>query len=239
MICFKYIYNITIPWYGKPAFPGCPRMEPSMPKKPMDYTREVQRLTQVLSNLPETPAKPRRTHTKRYLVEGLRETLVQLIATRGYSIQQLATLLKQHGVEIHPITLGCYLGDVSRYRQAYRQAREPAIRSTVERDPTASKSSKTQDRPHDRVASTGNGQTAAFGPTVAPQSTVAPAPPIYPVSPTPPSLYLSSRFTPKPELPYDELIRQSEARKRQRAEEAAPETAAPMAQPTAGESADP
>lgn len=169
-------------------------------KKTAHPAVDIERLTGILGHLPDAPTSPRRTDTQRHLIEQLREPLLQAVTQQGYSLQKLADLLREEGVTIHPSTLRRYLGPMGVSPAKRRQPPSPG------------------DPPGTQVFSSGvaapeNSIPDPFQrPSVAPE--VPPAPPASPV------LNLSSRFTPKPEVPYDELIRQGQARQKLRGEPA-------------------
>ena len=70
-------------------------------------------LAQELATLPPVERMPRK-NTKRYLIEQLREPLVDALVNRHYSFIALAEVLGQRGIHIHPVTLSHYLSPIDR-----------------------------------------------------------------------------------------------------------------------------
>ena len=155
---------------------------------------DIERLAHKLANLPDAPAPPQRTDTQRYLIEQLRDPLLRAATQYGYSVQRLADLLREEGITIHPSTLRRYLGPLG--HRPVRQRRSTPL-----------------NEPHAAVSE-------SRSPDAFQGSAAAPKPENPPTPSSPPAIHLSSRFTPKLEVPYDELIRQGEARQKQRGEPA-------------------
>ena len=76
-------------------------------------TLDLAALAQELATLPPAERTPR-TNTKRYLIEQLREPLVDALVNRHYSFIALAEILGQRGIHIHPVTLSHYLSPIDR-----------------------------------------------------------------------------------------------------------------------------
>lgn len=90
--------------------------------QPLDL--EVERLERVIGELPTIPPRAR-TDTKRYLIERLREPLLQAMSQRGYSFAGLAAILTQAGLTVHASTLRQYLGPINARRVAPRSDQPP------------------------------------------------------------------------------------------------------------------
>lgn len=147
-----------------------------------------------IAALPAAPPGPR-ANTKRYQVERLREVLLDAMANRRQSPEALAELLAGLGIVIRPATLRRYLGPIHPHRTASATTSTATSTTTLAARPPAGQPA-TGARP------------AAAAPTPAPASSAS----------AHSHLNLTSRFVPAPELPYDELIRQAEARKAQEAQ---------------------
>lgn len=165
----------------------------------------LQRLTERLAHTP--PVRRSRACPKGALIEQLREPLQALRREHQCSLPLLVELLKECGFQIHLSTLKRYLGPTDAARPASPTG-APAV-----------------DAPMPRPASS-TGAPAVISPrasrvdpsdAVVPVVTPAPTPAAGAVPSrhevTPSRLHLASRFTPKPEVPYPELIRQAAARK--------------------------
>lgn len=195
-----------------------------MPKKPTDYTGKVQHLTQVLGQRPQKPAKPPRTDTKRYVIDQLREPLLALIATEGYSASELSTLLKKEGVSISPLTLRHYLGPVNGHRHAYLRAQKAQQQKQPRAVPVSTEQGIPTSLPSPAIAPSRNWppvsaseQTAVSTASVVP-STVPSEPSSESPSekrPEKPPLVPLRPFIPKPEIPLEELFRRTEDLQRQ------------------------
>lgn len=185
-----------------------------MAEKPLSkgYAEEARRLSRVFGNLPDPPPRPPRTDTKRYLIEQLREPFLAALATRGYTVRMLADFLKAQDVEIALPTLYRYLGPISPYRYAWRRTPEAAWAAGLEsqnRFPEPTPVPVSADAP-DSASSNAIPIRAA-----APAAPAAPAREAKPAAGTgrlaassaKPPLALASRFTPKPEIPWEEFVR--------------------------------
>lgn len=165
-----------------------------------------------LAGLPERAPEPR-ANTKRYLIEQLREPLLDAMVSRHQSLETLAELLGRWGIAIRPETLRRYLGPITEHR---RRAASPADK------PPADKPARDDPPPTRAVRGAGSSERPGAGAVGSPEALArldsalaeAPMPSVAPpVRPTPD---LSSRFVPRPELPYDELIRRSQAQQVQK-----------------------
>ena len=169
---------------------------------------EVERLERAIGELPTIPPRAR-TDTKRYLIEQLRGPLRQAMTQRGYSFAELAAALTREGLTVHASTLRQYLGPIDPRRVAPPTDPPPTAEPSPARaGRTAAAAAAASERP-------GAGAAGSPEALARPEAALAEAPmPAAgpPARPTPP---LSGRFVPKPELPYDELIRRSEAQKAQ------------------------
>ncbi len=165
------------------------------------------RLQQALARFPDPSEQwRRRTDTKRHLIEALREPLREAIRQRGCSLSDLVALLRESGLTVHLSTLKRYLGPVGDDRAVYRRARS---KNPPPGRPTAGSVEVPE------PLGTPEAPDAPKRPDVAdalePARAEAPMPSSGPPARSNP--HLSSRFVPKPELPYDELLRRSEAQK--------------------------
>jgi len=190
-----------------------------MAEKPLSkgYAEEARRLSRVFGNLPDPPPRPPRTDTKRYLIEQLREPFLAALATRGYTVRMLADFLKAQDVEIALPTLYRYLGPIGPYRYAWRRTPEAAWTAGLEsqnRFPEPAPVPAFSDAP-DSASSNAIPIRAA---AARPERSAAPAAPAREAKPAAgtgrlaassakPSLALASRFTPKPEIPWEEFVR--------------------------------
>ena len=88
----------------------------NIPHRPssMASTRsvDVTALSHALTDLPAVPPTAR-PHTRRSLIEQLREPLLDALVNRHYSFAALAKVLGQRGIDIRPDTLRRYLGPVA------------------------------------------------------------------------------------------------------------------------------
>ena len=197
------------------------------PKNRVSPEAVARRLRQALARFPDPPEKrSRRADTKGHLIEALRGPLRDAIRQRGCSLADLVALLRESGLTVHPSTLKRNLGPVGDDREAYRRARStspPPDRQAVgpagqpatgEPSPARAVPVREAAREADPGARPGVRAAAAAAPD-RPEAVLAAAPMPAPASPAHPHLNLTSRFVPAPELPYDELIRQAEARKAQ------------------------
>lgn len=153
------------------------------------------RLKHWLEALPESPDKAKR-HTartaaaqNRQLLEALRDSLRRLIDERGYTAGELVRLLKEQGVNVPASTLRAHV------RKARASAAPPA-------DPPVSRRARRPARPAQPVA--------PAGPAVRSRPSVAEAPRAGAAPVSPPSERWGE-FTPREELPYDQLIKGTEA----------------------------
>lgn len=135
--------------------------------------------------------RPKRTDTKRHVIEQLREPLLDALLTRGYSYAQLVTLLKQRGLTIHISTLRKYLGPLSQQRNV------PSVRV-----PAGNADSQTVGMPQPVVRPALIGDRDRV--TVADQSR-PPAGKVDRPSHEEVSSSRSGRFVPLPEIPLDKL----------------------------------
>ncbi|MFZ1643468.1 MAG: hypothetical protein WAV07_18970 [Candidatus Contendobacter sp.] len=180
----------------------------------------MQRLTEAIERFPKNAEKQLpRTDTKRYLIEQLREPLRAILIERGYSLPELVALLHRCGITIHLSTLKRHLGSMGPTRAANRHGL--AGDSASPADPAAYPA-PTPTAPAAPMVPLEN-RPPIFRPAAAPESARCTEHPVADKNapPAKPAIPLSGRFTPRPELPYDELIRQSEQRKQRLAEAAA------------------
>lgn len=187
-----------------------------MAEKPLSkgYAEEARRLSRAFGNLPDPPPRPLRTDTKRYLIEQLREPFLAALATRGYTVRMLADFLKAQDVEIALPTLYRYLGPIGPYRYAWRRPPEAAWTAGLEsqnRFPEPAPVPAFSDAP-DSASSNAIPIRAAW-----PEQSAVPAAPARETKPAAgtgrlaassakPPLALASRFTPKPEIPWEEFV---------------------------------
>jgi len=167
---------------------------------------EVERLERVIGELPTIPPRAR-TDTKRYLIERLRGPLRQAMTQRGYSCAALAAVLTRAGLTVHASTLRQYLGPIDPRRVAPPTAEPPPA------EPSPAHAGRTAAAASARPGAGAVGSPEALARPEAAWAE-APMPSAGPPARAPPPL--SGRFVPKPELPYDELIRRSEAQKAQK-----------------------
>ena len=166
-------------------------MKPHSMKKttPTNAAVLLQRLTERIAHTP--PVRRPRARPKGALLEPLREPLQALRREHRCSWPRLVELLAECGLQIHLSTLKRYLGPAASARAASPTGVPAVIPPRVSRP-----------EPSD---------------TEVPVVTPAPAPDTEAVPPrhevTPSRLHLASRFTPKPEVPYPELLRQAASRK--------------------------
>lgn len=180
--------------------------------QPLDL--EVERLERVIGELPTIPPRAR-TDTKRYLIERLREPLLQAMTQRGYSFAGLAAILTQAGLTVHASTLRQYLGPIHP-RRAATATDQPA---TGEPSPArAGRETAPSARP--RAGAVGSPEALAWlesawagtpsGPppaqAVPPAQAAAPA--TRPRSDDPPYCPPGT-FVPRPELPLEEWYKPS------------------------------
>jgi hypothetical protein len=80
---------------------------------------DFEALSRELAGLPVAPPEPPapRKNTKRYLVERLREPLIEA-ARRQHTMEDLAAFLGRRGIPIRPATLRRYLGPINPRRVA-------------------------------------------------------------------------------------------------------------------------
>ncbi len=183
------------------------KVKPRSMKKttPVNAAVLLQRLTARIAHTP--PVRRSRACPKGALLEPLREPLQTLRREYRCSWPRLVELLAECGFQVHSSTLKRYLGPTDAARPASPTG-APAV-----------------DAPMPRPASS-TGAPAVISPrasrvdpsdAVVPVVTPAPTPAAGAVPSrhevTPSRLHLASRFTPKPEVPYPELIRQAAARK--------------------------
>ncbi|NJN48150.1 MAG: hypothetical protein HC808_18595 [Candidatus Competibacteraceae bacterium] len=64
-----------------------------------------------------TEDRPKRTNTKRHIIEQLRQPMLDALLNRGCTYAQLVELLQKRGIKIHLITLRKYLGSLSEHRK--------------------------------------------------------------------------------------------------------------------------
>jgi hypothetical protein len=191
----------------------------------------ARRLQQALARFPDPSEKQlRRADTKGHLIEALRGTLRDAIRQRGCSLADLVVLLRESGLTVHPSTLKRHLGPVGDDREAYRRARStsPPPPDRQAAGPAGQPATGARAVPVREADPGARPAAAAAAPAGAPdrsEAVLAAAPTPAPASSAPASsasahshLNLTSRFVPAPELPYDELIRQAEARKAQEAQ---------------------
>lgn len=91
---------------------------------------DVDALSRELAALPAVPPAAR-VHTKRDLIEQLREPLREARVDRHYSFTALAEVLRQWGIDIRPDTLRRYLGSVDPNRVVSPRRIPPAVRPPV------------------------------------------------------------------------------------------------------------
>lgn len=185
--------------------------------KPMDAAVLLQRLTERLA---KTPAVVRRTNPKGALIEQLREPLQALRAEYRCTWPALVALLADCGFKIHLSTLKRYLGPNTAARAVFPTG-APAVNA-----PLPSAIAPEAMPPCAPKPGLSDAVTLVVTPAPAPVAEATPSEP-------PARLHLTSRFTPKPEIPYRELLRQAEARKQ------AQDTAAPASDETPGSSSPP
>jgi hypothetical protein len=98
-------------------------------KKPMysnNYSNiNINGLIEDLRRLPPVN-RARRTHTKRHVIEQLREHLLDALLTRGYTYTELVDWLRERGITLHVYTLRKYLGSLSEQRNRAERAPAPA-----------------------------------------------------------------------------------------------------------------
>ena len=100
--------------------PSAPKLKTALPGGVVDFAA----IARELAALPER-AVGRRTDTKRYFVERLREPLTDAVANRRLSLSTLAEFLRARGIEIRPDTLRRYLGPIASHRIAARADNPP------------------------------------------------------------------------------------------------------------------
>ena len=174
-------------------------MKPHSMKKttPVNAAALFQRLTERIAHTP--PVCRSRACPKGALLEPLRESLQALRREHRCSWPRLVELLAECGLQIHLSTLKRYLGPAASARAASPTGVPAVMPPRVSRP-----------APSDT-------KVPVVKPTPDSVMTPAPAPNTEAVPPrhevTPSRLHLASRFTPKPEVPYPELLRQAAARK--------------------------
>ena len=163
--------------------------------KPVNAAILLQRLSERVAHTP--PVRRPRDCPKGALIEQLREPLQALRVEHQCSLSTLVTLLAECGFPIHVSTLRRYLGPTH------------AERPDASTSPISAASTPAVISSHVPKSDSSDG--------VVPAVPLAPTPatevifPQHEVTPSRPQL--TSRFTPKPEIPYSELIRQAAARK--------------------------
>ena len=177
-------------------------MKPHSMKKTNQLNAAVilQRLTERVAHTP--PVRRSRACPKGALIEQLREPLQALRREHRCSLPLLVELLKECGFQVHSSTLKRYLGPAASARAASPTGGPAVMPPRVSRPaPSDTKVPVVTPTP-DSVMSP------------APASDTEAVPPRHEVTPS--RLHLASRFTPKPEVPYPELLRQAAARKQSR-----------------------
>ena len=175
------------------------KVKPHSMKKttPVNAAALLQRLTERIAHTP--PIRRPRARPKGVLLEPLREPLQTLRQEYRCSWPRLVELLAECGLQIHLSTLKRYLGPAASARAASLTGAPAVIPPRVSRpEPSDTKVPVVKPTP-DSVM------------TPAPAPNTEAVPPRHEVTPS--RLHLASRFTPKPEVPYPELIRQAAARK--------------------------
>ena len=166
--------------------------------KPVNAAILLQRLSERVANTP--PVRRPRARPKGALIEQLREPLQALQVEHQCSLLTLAALLAECGFQIHVSTLRRYLGPTH----------------TVRPDSSTSLASSTSSTHTPAVIlprAPKPDLSKVVVPDVPPAPASAPATEVVPPQQETSRLQLTSRFTPKPEVPYSELVRQSAARK--------------------------
>ena len=175
------------------------KVKPHSMKKttPTNAAVLLQRLTERIAHTP--PIHRPRARPKGALLKPLREPLQALRREHRCSWPRLVELLAECGLQIHLSTLKRYLGPAASARAASPTGAPAVI------PPRASRS-EPSDAGVPIVTST---LDSVVTPDPAPAAAAVPS--RHEVTPS--RLHLASRFTPKPEVPYPELLRQAASRK--------------------------
>lgn len=175
------------------------KVKPRSMKKttPVNAAVLLQRLTARIAHTP--PVRRSRACPKGALLEPLREPLQTLRREYRCSWPRLVELLAECGFQVHSSTLKRYLGPAASARAASPTGAPAVI------PPRASRS-EPSDAGVPIVTST---LDSVVTPDPAPAAAAVPS--RHEVTPS--RLHLASRFTPKPEVPYPELLRQAASRK--------------------------